>query len=126
MIRMALDGLYHPKNYSDLEIDLATVVYTLGSAATLHALHKSPFLFPSRVTLLDQGDNSQHRITVGEIKMSDILANIELMFKDMTCVACLLEERAPSPFGNHVPSANISPTSYLYVIMSTHMSDIFC
>ncbi|KAF8147897.1 hypothetical protein BJ912DRAFT_1126264 [Pholiota molesta] len=37
----ALDGEYHPKNFSNLELDLATAIYELGGGAALHALHKS-------------------------------------------------------------------------------------
>jgi hypothetical protein len=42
-IEMAVDGTYQPKNFSDLEFDLAITVYELGGAAALYALQKSPF-----------------------------------------------------------------------------------
>jgi hypothetical protein len=50
---MAVDGTYHAQNYSDLELDLATTIYELGGGAALHALHNSPFAFPSRNTLIN-------------------------------------------------------------------------
>jgi hypothetical protein len=81
--RQALDGKYHPKNFSDLEFDLAIVIYELGGAAALYALHKSPFAFPARETLVNRRQDFKLRITVGPVKMSDIMANIETVFKDI-------------------------------------------
>ena len=83
MCQEALDGSYHPRSYSDLELDLATAIYELGGGAALHALHKSPFAFPSRASIIDRRKDFQLRVTVGEVKMSDILANLETMFKDV-------------------------------------------
>ena len=80
---MALDGKYHPKNFSKLEFDLATTIYELGGGAALYALEKSPFAFPSRTTLLERRQDYKLRITVGEIAMLDILFNIKTMFKDV-------------------------------------------
>ena len=48
---MALNGDYHPHNYSDLEIELALAIYELGDGEMLYALSKSPFVFPSCITL---------------------------------------------------------------------------
>jgi hypothetical protein len=79
-MRMALAGDYHPRSYSDLEIELATVIYELGGGAALHALHNSPFAFPSRKTIFEHRREFRLRITVGAVKMTDILANIETMF----------------------------------------------
>ena len=83
-IRLAVDGTYHAKNFSDLEFDLATTIYELGGGAALYALQKSPFSFPSRTTILEHRQNFKLCITVGEVKMSDILANIKTMFKDVS------------------------------------------
>jgi len=62
---------------------LATVIYELGGGAALYALQKSPFAFPSRTTILERRQDFKLRITVGDVKMLDILANIETMFKDI-------------------------------------------
>ena len=83
MIRMALAGKYCPRNYSELELDLATTIYELGGGAALHALHNSPFAFPSRMTLLDRRHDFRLRISVGSVMMVDLLANIEMVFKDI-------------------------------------------
>ena len=45
MVQLSLDGKYLAKGYSDLEYDLATVVYELGGAHWLTTLQKSPFAF---------------------------------------------------------------------------------
>jgi hypothetical protein len=82
-VQMALDGTYHPRSYSDLELELATTIYELGGGAALHALHHSPFAFPSRNTLAEHRDEFQLRITAGAPTMLDILANIETMFKNV-------------------------------------------
>jgi hypothetical protein len=81
MMRKAVAGDYHARDYSDLELALATVVYELGGGATLYALQKSPFAFPSRNTLVSIRREYQLKITIGEPRMSDIIANIETMFK---------------------------------------------
>ena len=80
---MAVDGTYHARSYSDLELDLATTIYELGGGAALHALHNSPFAFPSRNTLADRRKEFQLRISVDGVKMADIMSNIEIMFKDI-------------------------------------------
>jgi hypothetical protein len=51
MIKKAIAGEYHARDYSDFELELATVVYELGGGSTLYALQKSPFAFPSRNTI---------------------------------------------------------------------------
>ncbi|KAF8221799.1 hypothetical protein L208DRAFT_1529184 [Tricholoma matsutake] len=82
-MRMALAGDYHPQSYSDLEIELATVIYELGGGAALHALHNSPFAFPSRKTIFEHRREFRLCITVGAVQMTDILANIETMFANV-------------------------------------------
>ncbi|KAF8150236.1 hypothetical protein B0H34DRAFT_811419 [Crassisporium funariophilum] len=84
MTQMASEGTYRAKNFSDLEFDLATTIYELGGGAALYALQKSPFAFPSRTTILERRQDFKLRITAGQVKMSDILANIETMFKDVS------------------------------------------
>jgi len=54
MVQLSLDGKYLAKGYSDLEYDLATVVYELGGSHCLTALQKSPFAFPSRNALFER------------------------------------------------------------------------
>jgi len=76
-------GTYHPKNFSELEFELATAIYELGGGAALYALQKSPFAFPSRTTILERRQDFKLHITVGEVKMLDIFTNIEIMFKDV-------------------------------------------
>jgi hypothetical protein len=52
-VKMDLAGEYHARNYSDLEIELATVIYELGDDTALNTLHNLPFVFPPRNTLVD-------------------------------------------------------------------------
>ncbi|KAH6916952.1 hypothetical protein BKA70DRAFT_1089861 [Coprinopsis sp. MPI-PUGE-AT-0042] len=78
----AAKGEYEAKNFSNMERKLAMVVYLYGGAGALHALHKSPFRFPSRNTIIDIKQETKLRVTSGEPTMTDILANIETMFGD--------------------------------------------
>ncbi|KAK7036855.1 hypothetical protein R3P38DRAFT_2488796, partial [Favolaschia claudopus] len=80
---LAIRGRYHPCNYTDLDKDLAILAYEYGGDALLHALHKSPFAFPTRFTIADLRRSTSLSITVGPVKMTDILKNIELLFKDI-------------------------------------------
>jgi hypothetical protein len=66
-VKMALAGEYHARNYSDLEIELATVIYKLGGDAALHALHFVPmmhvdpipsFIFTTDMVTLHSGLNT--------------------------------------------------------------------
>jgi hypothetical protein len=83
MVKRLIDGSYHAKGYSDLELDLAVVVYELGGDAALHALHNSPFGFPCRNTLSQRRSEYKLRISVGSVRMDDLLHNIEVMFKNL-------------------------------------------
>ncbi|KAJ6550750.1 hypothetical protein B0H10DRAFT_2242551 [Mycena sp. CBHHK59/15] len=65
--QLAIDGKYHARNYTEFDKDLAILVYELGGGAALYALNKAPNL----------------RITVGDVKISDILENIETLFRDV-------------------------------------------
>ncbi|KAK7034124.1 hypothetical protein R3P38DRAFT_3496387 [Favolaschia claudopus] len=80
---LAIRGLYHPCNYTDLDKDLAILAYEYGGDALLHALHRSPFAFPTRFTIADLRRSSSLSITVGPVKMMDLLRNIEILFKDI-------------------------------------------
>lgn len=64
-MQMALKGMYHPQSYSDLELDLVTTIYELGGSTTLHALHHSPFAFPSCNFLAECQKEFQLHIIVG-------------------------------------------------------------
>jgi hypothetical protein len=64
MVQLSLDGKYLAKGYSDLEYDLATVVYELGGAHCLTALQKSPFAFPSRNALFERRQEYKLKITI--------------------------------------------------------------
>jgi hypothetical protein len=79
-VKETIEGKYHAKNFSELELDLATVIYELGGGAALHALHNSPFGFPCRNTLSERRTEFKLRISVGTVRMEDLLHNIEVMF----------------------------------------------
>ncbi|RXW22092.1 hypothetical protein EST38_g3755 [Candolleomyces aberdarensis] len=82
-VKRTINGSYHAKNCSDLEFDLAITIYELGGDAALHALHNSPFGFPCRNTLAERRSEHKLRISVGTVRMEDLLYNIEVMFKNL-------------------------------------------
>ncbi|KAJ7227439.1 hypothetical protein GGX14DRAFT_511117 [Mycena pura] len=79
---LASKGEYHPRNYTEFDKDLAILMYELGGGAASHALNKAPTMLPSRHTIADVRRQLSLRITVGDAKVSDILENIEVLFKD--------------------------------------------
>ena len=83
--RQALDRKYHPKNFNDLEFDLVIVIHELSGGIALYVLQKSPFVFLTRATLIGRRQDFKLRIrvTVGSVKMSDIMANNKTFFKDI-------------------------------------------
>lgn len=82
MLQRAVNGQYLAKNFSELEYDLATTVYELGGGAALYALQKSPFAFPSRMTVLSRRQEFRLRISCGAPTMTEIMENIETVFRD--------------------------------------------
>ncbi|KAJ7799847.1 hypothetical protein B0H13DRAFT_1482102, partial [Mycena leptocephala] len=81
--QMALDGKYHPRNFTEFDRDLAILMYELGGGAALYALNKAPIMLPSRFTIAEARREQNLHITVGDIKVSDILENIEVLFSDI-------------------------------------------
>ncbi|KAK6995563.1 hypothetical protein R3P38DRAFT_3223442 [Favolaschia claudopus] len=65
--------------YTELDEDLATLVYELGGGAALYALNKAPIMLPSRQTIAEARRELSLRITVGDVKVSDIMENIEVL-----------------------------------------------
>lgn len=98
--RDAVAGDYRPHNYSDYEKDLAIIVYELGGDAALYALNHSTMVLPSRTCINPVRQEIKYQISVGGIKMSDILANIETGFKNIgpdhyrTVISLSLDELA--------------------------------
>ena len=93
MVQLSLDRKYLAKGYSNLEYDLAMVVYELGGGHCLTALQKSPFAFPSWNTLLNVVKSTSSELPC----ICDLLNNSEIMFKNvhpghkplMWCLCCL-------------------------------------
>ncbi|KAJ6552515.1 hypothetical protein B0H10DRAFT_2242119 [Mycena sp. CBHHK59/15] len=81
MATLAIQGKYHPRNYTDFDKDLAILIYELGGGGALYALNKAPIMLPSRHTIADIRRQHSLRITVGDVTMSAILENIEMLFK---------------------------------------------
>jgi hypothetical protein len=79
----SIAGSYHPFNYSNYEQDIAAIIYELGGGSTLYALHHSTFSLPARQSINPLRQKTQFYISVGGVKMSNILANIETGFKDV-------------------------------------------
>ena len=80
MVQLSLNRKYLAKGYSDLEYDLAMVVYELGGGHCLTALQKSPFAFPSQNALFEHRQEYKLKITIGKPRICDLLDNIEIMF----------------------------------------------
>ncbi|KAJ7249025.1 hypothetical protein C8J57DRAFT_1079898, partial [Mycena rebaudengoi] len=57
------------------------LIYELGGGAAL--LNKAPIMVPSRHTIADIRRQHNLRITAGDVKISDILENIEILFGDV-------------------------------------------
>ncbi|KAJ7254251.1 hypothetical protein C8J57DRAFT_1076384, partial [Mycena rebaudengoi] len=83
MILLALGGKYHPRNYTDFDKDLAILMYELGGGAALHALNKAEIMLPSRFTIANLRRHHSLRITVGDVKLLDIMENIEILFRNI-------------------------------------------
>ncbi|KAJ7681305.1 hypothetical protein B0H17DRAFT_943220, partial [Mycena rosella] len=81
--QLAVAGKYHARNYTEFDKDLAILIYELGGGAALYALNKAPVMLPSRYTIADIRRQHNLRITVGDVKISDILENIETLFRDI-------------------------------------------
>ncbi|TCD63415.1 hypothetical protein EIP91_005414 [Steccherinum ochraceum] len=79
----AAEGRYQARRFQEWEYDLATTIYELGGGAALHALHHSPFALPARTTIMHRRQALLPRITTGDIKLTDLMANIETMFKEV-------------------------------------------
>ncbi|TFK17475.1 hypothetical protein FA15DRAFT_734848 [Coprinopsis marcescibilis] len=79
-VTSAIDGKYHAKNFVDWELDLAILIYNNGA---LHVLHNSAFAFPCRQTLAERRSEYKLRISIGDLQMSDLLYNIEVLFKNV-------------------------------------------
>ncbi|KAK7026943.1 hypothetical protein R3P38DRAFT_3524460 [Favolaschia claudopus] len=82
MALLSLQGKYHPRNYTDFDKDLAILIYELGGGGALHALNKAPSMLPGRHTIANIRWQHRLRISVGEVTISSILENIEILFKD--------------------------------------------
>ncbi|KAK7020918.1 hypothetical protein R3P38DRAFT_2534880, partial [Favolaschia claudopus] len=78
--KLAAKGKLHPRNYTPLERNLSVLIYEFGGAAALHALNKSPFMLPSRFAIADRRRELSLTVTVGKVKILDILENIEILF----------------------------------------------
>ncbi|KAJ6568869.1 hypothetical protein B0H19DRAFT_901968, partial [Mycena capillaripes] len=81
--QLAIDGKYHARNYTEFDNDLAILIYELGGGAALYALNKAPIMLPSRHTIANIRRRQNLRITVGDVQVSDILENIEILFSDL-------------------------------------------
>ncbi|KAK6987989.1 hypothetical protein R3P38DRAFT_2805236 [Favolaschia claudopus] len=80
--QLAIEGKYHARNYTEFDRDLAILIYELGGGAALYALNKAPTMLPSRFTIAEERRAQNLRITVGDVKMSDIMENIQILFRD--------------------------------------------
>ncbi|KAK7055703.1 hypothetical protein R3P38DRAFT_2499266, partial [Favolaschia claudopus] len=83
--QLAIEGKYHARNYTEFDRDLAILIYELGGGAALHALNKAPTMLPSRFTIAEERRAQNLRITVGDVKLSDMnhmMENIEILFRD--------------------------------------------
>lgn len=78
--RDVIAGGYHPYSYSAYERDLAILTYELGGGPALYAHNHASTSLPSRDSIAPLRRQLQLQISIGGMKMSDILTNIETLF----------------------------------------------
>jgi hypothetical protein len=71
-MQLTAAGKYRPTSFENWEYGLAAVIYGLGSDGAMHTLHNSPFLLPCRQTVVKHRQDFKLRVTVGNVKISDI------------------------------------------------------
>ncbi|KAJ7620823.1 hypothetical protein DFH06DRAFT_942933, partial [Mycena polygramma] len=78
--RLAKDGKYTARNYTQYEIDLTILIYELGGGSAVYALNHSIFALPSRNTI--QPFRRQHKLvpSVNGVRFGDISKNIATLF----------------------------------------------
>ncbi|KAJ7447664.1 hypothetical protein FB451DRAFT_1535824 [Mycena latifolia] len=78
--RLAVDGKYTARNYSQYEIDLSILLYELGGGGAVYAMNHSIFALPSRNTI--QPYRHQHSLvpSVNGLRLADISSNITALF----------------------------------------------
>ncbi|KAL1746378.1 hypothetical protein HDZ31DRAFT_81278 [Schizophyllum fasciatum] len=77
-LRRALQGLYHPRRYSDTDIHLGILLYALGGASALHACNHSYLSLPSLNTI--QKYRRQYDLTLATdgVKLLELIDNINV------------------------------------------------
>uniref|UniRef100_D8Q4A2 Uncharacterized protein n=1 Tax=Schizophyllum commune (strain H4-8 / FGSC 9210) TaxID=578458 RepID=D8Q4A2_SCHCM len=76
----AVNGEYHPRNYSQVDIDLAVILYSFGGASAVYAFNHSYLALPSLNTI--QPHRRLYRMTVSTegIRLTDIASNIDTVY----------------------------------------------
>lgn len=76
----AVNGEYHPRNYSQVDIDLAVILYSFGGASAVYAFNHSYLALPSLNTI--QPHRRLYRMTVSTegIRLTDIANNIDTVY----------------------------------------------
>ncbi|KAJ7140069.1 hypothetical protein C8R43DRAFT_858013, partial [Mycena crocata] len=82
--RLAKEGKYTARNYTQYELDLTVLLYELGGGGAVYAMNHSIFALPSRNTI--QPYRRQHSLvpSVNGVQISDISQNITALFGSHT------------------------------------------
>ncbi|KAJ6565382.1 hypothetical protein B0H10DRAFT_2200416 [Mycena sp. CBHHK59/15] len=79
-LRLAAEGKYTARNYTQYEIDLTISLYELGGAGAVHAMNHSIFTLPSLNTIQPYRRRRKLVPCVDRVRISNISHNISVLF----------------------------------------------
>ncbi|KAJ6626243.1 hypothetical protein B0H10DRAFT_1942079 [Mycena sp. CBHHK59/15] len=78
--KLAVDGKYTARNYTQYEIDLAILLYELGGGGAVYAMNHSIFALPSRNTIQPYRRHANLMPSLNGVRVTDISGNISALF----------------------------------------------
>ncbi|THU94060.1 hypothetical protein K435DRAFT_669146, partial [Dendrothele bispora CBS 962.96] len=79
-LSLASEGRYHPKNYTQDEIDLSILMFELGGGSASHALNYAFTALPCKMTIKAYRKQWNLRVSNKDVFLTDIIANIDSIF----------------------------------------------
>ncbi|KAL1670857.1 hypothetical protein EV122DRAFT_227397, partial [Schizophyllum commune] len=76
----AMNGEYHARNYSQMDIDLAVILYTFGGASAVYAFSHSYLALPSLNTIQPHRRLYRLRASTDGVKVVDLVHNIDVVY----------------------------------------------
>ncbi|KAL1669560.1 hypothetical protein GGF50DRAFT_44200, partial [Schizophyllum commune] len=81
-VQKAINGQYHPKNYTQNDIDITMALYEFGGAGAVHAAHKSHLALPSLKTIRKYRQEFSLRVSALKAGIiADAGENIQTIFR---------------------------------------------